>query len=384
MLLSEIGLSIPLFARGLAGIPTTDYGGIDLAGRCTNYEQATAARGGFETMRTGFLCDRDEAIDILNSWLGRSTIVKGPTMQTIWEGQLAEISITLGQRSRSVSLDTLANRVRMRYSLPAGGASVTSPISDAASIAIYGTKDRVEAIAQTSAAAAAEAAVRALAQWRVPAQRASTKIGTGRLGEVSVDLLFRGWYWTLGWVLTSRTSTTITATDAQIFDLIQDSGSGIGAVNPFIDPSGALIGSTGSSDTEFIAPETTYLQKIEKLRDQGDGADRWVLMCLEGRRLTFRRWAGADPTTIAYVADLGSHQVFNPQGGLIQPWDVRPDAMYQELGLLDATPSVAAYDTAARQYVERVVCTIGRDGAGVTLEPAASDSIDTLLAALGG
>lgn len=383
MLLSDIGLSIPLFARGLAGIPTAGYSGIDLAARCTGYEHAIAARGGFESMRTGFVCDRWEAVSILNNWLGMSTVVRGPALQTIWEGQLAEISITLGQRTSSVSLDTLANRVRMRYSLDTGGASVTTPVSDAASIAIYGTKDRVEAISRTAAAAAAEAAVRALAQWRLPAQRPSTKIGTGRLGDVSVDLLFRGWYWTLGWVLTSRTSTTITATNAQILDLIQNSGSGIGAVNAFIDPSGSLIESTGSSDTEFIAPETSYLDKIEKLVGQGDGADRWALMCLENRKLTFRRWAGADPATIAYVADPGDYQVFNAAGALIPPWDIRPDAMYQELGLLDATPPPSAYDTPATQYVERVVCTIGRDGVGVTLEPAASDSLDVLLAALG-
>jgi hypothetical protein len=384
MLLSDIGISIPFYDRGAGGIWTAAYTGMDLAARCDRYEQAISARGGFETMRTGFACDRHEAIVILNTWLGRSTKVKGPAMQTIWEGLLSEISITLGQRTRSVSLDPLANRVRCRYSVDQGGASVTTPVSDAASIAIYGTKDAVIAVGSTTAAAAANAASRALAQWRNPVQRPSTKIATGRMGDVSVDLLFRGWYSTLGWVLTSRTSTTLTATDSQIGTLIGTGGAGIGAVNNFLDTTTPYLESTGVTDTEFIAPETSYLDKIEKLVSLGDGADRWVLMCLEDRRLHFRRWAGATPATITYVADLGDHQIYTPQGALIPPWDVRPDAMYQELGMLDAAPSAAAYDTAATQYVERVICSIDSGGVGVTLEPAAQDSLDTLLAALGG
>lgn len=380
MLLSEIGLSIPLFARGLNGIPTTNDGGMDLASRCNDYQHTIAAKGGFESMRTGFVCDRFEAIDILTSWLGRSTIVKGPNLNTIWEGQLAEITATFGQRASGVSLDTMTNRVRVRYSLPAGGADVTAPVTDADSIAIYGTRDGVEALGSTSATAALNAAIRILIQRRVPAQRPSTKISTGRIGDVSVDLLFRGWYSTLGWVLTENASTTVTATDSQIATLI----SGIAATNAFIPSSGHTIGVTGISDVETIAADTRYLDKIEKLVSQGDGVDRWVLMCLDNRLLTFRKWAGATPTVIHYVADLGGYQVFNPGGGLVAPWDVRPDTMYQEIGLLDASPSTTAYDAAARQYVERVTCTIGRDGVGVTLEAAASDSLDVMLAALGG
>lgn len=384
MLLSEIGLSIPLFERGSGGVPTSNYHGIDVAVRAESYEHAIAARGGFESLRTGFACETDEAIDILNTWLGRSTIATGPEGQTIWEGQLVEITANLGQRRRSVALEGMSNRVRVRYSQNNAAASVTSAASDADSIAAYGTRDAVIAIGATTPSAAADAASRALAQWKNPIQRPSTQIATGDQGEVGVELLFKGWYWTLGWVLTSRTSATVTATGTQIGDLIQTSGVGIGTVNAFLNTSRATIGATGRSDTEFIADDTTYLSKIEKLVGLGDGTDRWVLLCLEGRQLTFRKWAGADPSSVTYIAPLGDHAVYTPAGALVPPWDVRPDAMYQEVGLLDAFPVGSAFDTATRQYVERVVCRVDQNGTSVTLEPAAQDSLDVLLAALGG
>lgn len=379
MLLSEIGLSIPLFERGAAGIPTTNYHGIDLAGRTDRYEHTIAARGGFESMSVGFAADLDDAIDIFNNWLGRPTVVTGPETQTIWEGQLAEIGITLGQRRRSISLDKLANRLRCRYTDTNGVTATTSPTSDSASIALYGTKDAVISMSHVTSTTASGTAARALSQWKNPQQQPSTQIMTGDSGQVAVDLHFRGWYWTLGWVMTSRTSTTATATGTQIGDLVQTSGVGIGVTNAFLSASRAYIETTGVSATEEIAEETTFLEKIEQLVAQGDGADRWVLMCLEGRQLNFRKWAGATPSTIHYIAPLGSHQVFSPEGALVDPWDVRPDRMYLEVGMLDASPLSTAYDAAARQYVERVVCSISGDRIGVTLEPQASDSLDVVL-----
>lgn len=380
MLLSELGLSIPLFQRGAGGIPTTRDDGTDLSDRCDGYQHRIAARGGFESMTTGYRCSLAEAKRALfGDWLGRSTIVKGPAMQTIWEGQLCEITATLGQRSRSISLDTVANRVRVRYSLPNGGADVTTILDDLPSQAIYGVKDAVIALGSTAAAAAANAAGRYLAQWAYPVQRPSTQIATGGGGDIRLDFLFRGWYFTLDWVLHENSSEVSTTTNTQITTLI--GGGGIGGMNAFIDPSGSLVDIPGVSDTEFTAPDTPYMEKIESLVEQGDGSERWVLMCLEDRKLTFRKWAGATPGTIHYVADLGGHQVYTPQGALVPPWDVRPDRMYQEIGLLDATP-VATADDATRQYVERVVCSIDAGGAGVTIEPAATDSLDVLLSAL--
>lgn len=383
-LLSDIGLTIPLFHYGAGGIPSTSYAGDDLAGRASSYEHTIAARGGFESMGVEFAADLDEAITIFNTWLGRSTVVTGPHGTIIWEGHLTDIAITLGQRRRSISLDKLVNRVRCRYTIDTSNiVSATSPASDATSIARYGTKDAVVSASNITSTTASGIAARALAQWKNPQQIPSTRISTGDIGQVRVSLRFRGWYWTLGWVLTSRASTTTTATNTQIGALIATSGVGIGVTNPFLSTSTFNIGSTGVSATEFIAAETTYLEKIEQLVSQGDGASRWVLMCLKDRELHFRQWAGASPSSIDYVGQLGSHEVFTPEGRAVDPWDVRPDTMYQEVDLLNPAPVGTIYDEAARQYVERVVCSISGSRIGVTLEPQASDDLDVLLRGLG-
>jgi hypothetical protein len=382
VLLTEIGVSIPLTERGAAGVPGTTPTGINLASRAESYEHTIASRGGFESMRTSFAADLDEAIDIFNNWLMRSTVVTGPDTETIWEGYLSEISISLGGRKRSISLEKMYNSIRPRYSDDQGIGTTASVVSDASSIATYGTKQLVVALGGSSLTAATNAATQVLAKYKNPPQTPSTEIATGAGGDVRVDLLFRGWYATLGWVLTSRTSTTFTATNTQIGALIAASGVGIGVTNAFLSTSTAQIGATGVSDTEYIAPLTPYQDKIEALVAQGDGVDRWVLMCLEGRLLTFRKWAGATPAIPTYVSPLGSHAVYTPDGSLVPPWEVRPDTMYQEIGLLDASPVSTAYDAATRQYVERVTCSVSGDRIGVTLEPAASDSVDALLARL--
>jgi hypothetical protein len=384
MLLSEIGLSIPLFERGSGGAPTTNYHGIDLAARSESYQHSIVATGGFETMRVGFLCDLDEAIDVLNNWLMRSTVVTGPDAQTIWEGFLAEISIAVGPRKRGANVESVYNRIRCRYTDTNGVPATTSPTTDAASIALYGTHDYIAKLGNTTSGAAGSLASLLQAKYASPQQTPATAITTGDQGKIAVECRFRGWYRTLDWVVTSRTSTTSTATGTQIGDLVQTSGVGIGVTNAFLSTSRANIGSTGQSATEFIATDTTYLDKIAQLVAQGDGSDRWVLMCLEGRALTFRKWAGATPSTIDYLSPLGSHQVFSPEGALVEPWDVRPDMMYLEVGMLDAAPSATAYDTAARQYVERVTCSIDSGRVSVELEPAASDSLDLRLSLLGG
>ena len=162
-----------------------------LAERCDGYEHRIAARGGFESMSTGYRCSEAEAKRVLfGDWLGASTVVTGPDMQTIWAGQLCEITANLGQRSRSISLDTIANRVRVRYSLPDGGADVTATVSTTDSIALYGTKDAALSLGSITAAAAANAAGRYLAQWDYPVQRPSTQVATGALGDIRLDFLF--------------------------------------------------------------------------------------------------------------------------------------------------------------------------------------------------
>jgi hypothetical protein len=86
--------------------------------------------------------------------------------------------------------------------------------------------------------------------------------------------------------------------------------------------------------------------------------------------------------TITYFERLGDANVYASDGGIVPPWDVRPNAMAQVTNLLDVSPVATAPDAAARKYVGRVTCTISGNQVGCTLEPSELDSVETRLASL--
>ena len=72
----------------------------------------------------------------------------------------------------------------------------------------------------------------------------------------------------------------------------------------------------------------------------------------------------------------------NAGGATVMPWLIRPNAMIETVDLLDPGPVAGAADAAARFFVERVTFRVSGDSMGVDLEPQASDSLDSRLAAL--
>ncbi len=379
-LFAVIGLRINVFRAGVAGIPTTIF--LDAySRRVQTYEHAICATGGFESMQWTYTGNLSEARLWLREGLMRSVIVYGPDAEIVWEGYVTQVDVNFGTKQRSVSLDSMANRIRVRYSTVLDTPGVTANVEDAYSQYLYGVKDYVEGLNKSTSTDAANAAAAILASMKNPRMQPTTTIQTGDVTSgAAITISCAGWYTTLGWVLTSRTSTTNTATGTQIGDLISTSSPGIGQTNAFLNTETGRIGSTGITATEKIDDDTPYRTKIEDLVKLGDGTDRWVLMCLEGRQLWFQKWAGATPATIDYQGSLHSRQVFDANGGWVRPWRVRPDTMYIERDLLDPAPVLTQQDAAARQYVERVHCTIGETDMGCDLEPQASDSLTARLA----
>ena len=75
----------------------------------------------------------------------------------------------------------------------------------------------------------------------------------------------------------------------------------------------------------------------------------------EGRVFRVNEWAGGSPSTITYRRFLSSGQILNATYGVVNPWNVRPDAMclVQDFALVN--PS-SLPETLQAFYVERVVC----------------------------
>lgn len=373
-----IPLSVHLFEPGGGGVIGTNYVG-NLQGRITDYQHSITDQCGFESMSVSFNASLDEALGWLQNSLGRSVEVDSPDAERAWEGLLVQISVRAGQKSASVSLDAMCNRVRCAYTTVLGTPGTTTAISNASSQAIYGVKDRVVPLNASTAAAAANKAAIVLAAYAFPKSADATQATTGQVGEVVITLNFAGWYTTLGWLVTSNTATSTAVITTQVATLLATAA----GTNAFIDTSTLNIVATANVDTQFIAANTTIREKIEALLNQGDGTNPITWGVYENQQFYAQPWAGATPTVIAYQEFAGDARIYTIARSVIAPWNVRPNAMSQVVELLDVGPVNTTPDSASRKYVGRVTCTIsGPDQAGCTLEPPSWNPIDSRLALL--
>lgn len=378
----RLGLKIDVYERGTNGVPTTTFVE-DLAGRADRYDQAIDHHIGFESMTVSFPCTLEDALDWLSFGLMRSVIVTGPDVgpkQSAWEGFLETVEAQIGGEQRSVSVREMANRIRVQYQTVLGttGARPTTStfFEDTASEALYGKKDLVLALGNTTDGAEVDDYGNAmLAKLKNPLAAPSSQIASGDLGEIRLTLTFAGWYTTLGNVLTSNTSTTKTSTTTQLGTLLTN----IAAVNAFISTVTTNIVSSGVTATEFIETDTPYRQKIEALLARGNGTQPYAWGVYEDREFYASQWAGATPTTITYQRTISEAAIYDSAGGEVAFWDVRPNAVYQVQELLDIAPVATQQDAAARFYVARVTCSISEGQMSLTLEPEQGSDLAAIM-----
>lgn len=375
--LSSIGLRVNVYQRGAAGVPSTSVL-TDIAPLADSYSHTITDRFGFESMAITIKVSAEDAIDWLNNGLMRSVIVSGPDAETVWEGFLSTVSAQIGQKPVTLSLDGMANRVRCTYTTVLGTPGTTSSVSDTFSQSLYGVKDRVVPLDNSNATAAGYRAAIVLANVAYPKSRDATQAMSGAQGDIALTLSFVGWYGTLDWLVTSNSTTSTAVTTTQVGTLLTNAA----AVNAFVSASDVFITASGISSPQFIEAQTTYRATIEDRLKLGTGTYPLTWGVYEDRKFYVTAWAGSTPDTITYYERLGDSNVYTPGGGIVLPWDVRPNAMSQVTDLLDVAPIAIAPDAAARKYVGRVTCTISGDQVGCSLEPSEVDSIETRLASL--
>jgi len=374
-----IPLSVVLFDRGANGVPTTNNP-VNLAGRVESYEDALSDRYGFETARVSWAPTAGE----IEEWarydhLMRPMVAYSPDARQIWRGVLAEIEISIGTKKIAFSLKDMANRLTVRYSEPGGAQGDSSTYSSAASQALFGIKDRVINASVALSAAASNQAQTILNYIAYPRSKQSSAAGTAR-GDLGITLTFWGKYALLDWLLTSSTSTTSTATSTQIASLLAS----YAAINAFFSSSAASIAATGVSDTEYIEPDTTYREKIERLCARGNSAQQplaWGFYDDDAFVVAAR--ASANPSTITYYESEASGQIRDQWQNVVEPWDVRPNAMALVTDLIDA-PTPGSIETPLRKYVARVTRSVRGEDVTVTLEPDDTESLEDLLTSPAG
>lgn len=372
----SLPVSVTLFDPGANGAPTSSnpFPLPDL----DDVECSSTNEGGFEALRVSFRVSSPQAaVDYLNRLMS-SVVASGPRGQIVWEGFLNEVELDLGTKKVSVALTDMANRIRVRYKAVDGQQTSTSTVSNTSSISRYGTKERLINFGATAPTAAANRASVVLGQTAHPRAKQSASAGSGspRNAGVGVTLICRGWWDTLSWLLTSNTSTSSVATATQVISLI----AAFNAINAFFSSSTATISATGVSDTELIEGDSTYAEVIAtKLASGTSALQRVVYGCYENRQISVRTWAGATPDTITYVQSASDHTVRDVFGNVIDPWDVRPDAMVQLTDLVLPNAASGPIDTATRFYARRVTCRLSRTEQTVTFDSDNSDSLEELL-----
>lgn len=374
-------LNIPIYDSNGAGIPTQNAVLMsDLGPRLDSYEHTIAATFGFESMRCSYKGTFEDALYALNNFLCGSTIVTGPDAEIVWEGFCTVVEVTFAGERRSLSIEKMANRVKARYATTLGSPGATSTSTDSASIALYGNKDAVLSLPETTSTGASNLVTAYLAEHKNPLSSPSSEIATGAHPEITINLTFAGWYAALDWLLTSNSATSTAVTTTQVTNLITS----YNGVNNWFSSDYTQVTASGISDTQYIVPDTTYRQAIERLLAQGNGTNRYAWGVYEGRRFVANVWAGATPIPPDNMRWLAGVDVYDSTGNIIAPYNVRPDAMYQVSDLLDPSPVASAQDAASRYYVDRVTCSIQGGAIAVRLEPAQNDSFDARLARLGG
>jgi len=369
---AALGLRVHVYEKGAAGVPDTSFTVAELSGRITEYQHSIFWQFGFESMSCSFVADMGEALDWLRDGPGRSTVVYGPDAETVWEGRLVTVEAQFGQERRALSLDGLANRVRVRYTTVLGTPGVIAALDDTASQALYGIKDAVYSLGNSDSTEAGDygyAMLRAAAQ---PLSHPSSDIATGDLGGVTVTLTFEGWYGALGDVVTSNTSTTKTSTTTQVGTLI----TAYNSTNNFFSTDYSNIIASGVTATEYIAPDTTYREKIETLLARGNGTDVYFWGVFAERTFYADIYGGEDTN---YQRSLGTADLYDDNNNLVRPWNARPNKYYQVLELLETSPQYPVYDTEARWYVARVSLTINESGHQLALEPREPSDLSAVL-----
>ena len=360
-----IPLTTVVYDRGAAGAFIWQNP-VSLAGRLTSYEDAIEARGGFVSLRVTFRCSAAELKEWLDAGLLRGMRSYTPRGRLRWEGVLIELKAQIGPITITRSLEDMANMLLVSYGTDQGGTANSAIFSSAASIAEYGTKMLQADLSTTTAAGAANWAETELTKAAWPQRSREITLDDDGGGDITVGLRAVGRYVLLDWLLTTNTSTSTTATNTQLIALL----TAYNAVNNWFSTSAADVISTGHSDTEYIDPYTSYQEKIEALLSQGNSAKQALAWGVyEGGAFTVRVWAGAAPSVVSYYRDARDKTVRDPSGNIVEPWDILPDAMAEDVALLGMAEDAAAIATETREYIARVGLRIGAGGVQLTMEP---------------
>ena len=154
---------------------------------------------------------------------------------------------------------------------------------------------------------------------------------------MTITLTFAG-YTTLDWVFTSRTDSTTEVTTLQVAALIGTSSPGIGATNAFLEHQHGAhhgVGHLGHAHDRrrHHLPRQDRAAAGAGQRGRAGGSPG---ASTRAARSSWTCGPAQRPTSFDYVRWL-SATFTTPGGGIVDPWNVRPNRMCQVADMNDAT-----------------------------------------------
>lgn len=299
--------------------------------RVYNYRHTISAVGGFDTAS----CDiavrsRDEGIDFLDKYIGNRVAfyVDNPA-EPIWEGFINRMTFDAGGVQYTISLDEMANRIRVVYTQAATsnditqGAAATATTKSTYSQSLYGIKqEQIDLGLMTAATGATVLRDTVLAQKALP--KSSIIPGGNGGGLLHIELL--GFYHTLMWEDFRQT----TAGSVQLGNFVDTIIGGILNGTTFFDnaDTSLTIANTNTTNQQTMKAETVW-DVLKKIQETGNTTNYFVIGISPtdfqtGTRRFYYQQASSDIKYTARQSD--GLRIRNLYGQIVPPWTVRPDA----------------------------------------------------------
>ena len=304
----------------------------------TSYDHTHAALGGFWSANLTMRLPLHDLEDWLQYGVGRQVQVKGRGTKTAWEGIVNRVTVNVGGYNMTVGpyLD-IANKVKLAYSifLQLGGGNatgirvVTEPTSNLPSQAKYGILAKVFSVGGIDSSAVAGLQAMLLERYSQPPRSEDLNLpGDTGLRYIDLKLECIGYAHLFGKYTYSSSTAGTQNLSAKLAAIVA------------AEPNALFSSSVATNTIQVPAGQTDDAEAwglIKAMIAMGDTSlNRYTFGVYENRRVTYK----AVDNNVVYVRPLreGASVIQDAQGGLLQPWEVRPGSYVLVTDLLPGKP----------------------------------------------
>ena len=311
---------------------------VDHSQDVTSYDHSHAALGGFWSANLTMRLPLHDLEDWLEYGVGRQVQVKGRGTKLAWEGIVNRVSVNVGGYSMTVGpyLD-IANKVKLAYSifLQLGGGNATGirVVSDYTSNLLsqskYGILAKNFSVGGIDTAAVAGLQAMLLERYSQPPRSEELSL-PGETGLRYIDLKLE----CIGYAHLFQ-KYTYSSTTAGTQNLSAKLAAIVAA-----EPNALFSSSVATNTIQVPATQNDDAEAwglIKALIALGDTSlNRYTFGVYEGRRATYKPVSNS----VVYVRPLreGASVIQDAQGGLLQPWEIRPGCYVLVTDLLPGKP----------------------------------------------